>query len=114
MHEQLLFVGAINVVDTLGYFLGCCSRWCHFNLARIRENGCTQSLNFGRHGSAEEQRLSLRGQFGYDTLYVVYETHVEHAVGFIENKDLERTQVNKTLVHQVNQSAGCGNENIGA
>lgn len=38
--------------------------------------------------------------------------HVEHAVGFVEHQDLDRGQVQKALLLQIEQTAGGGNQHI--
>ena len=56
---------------------------------------------------------SLR-QLGDDLADVVDEAHVEHAVGFVEHQHLDAAQVDVALVHQVEQPAGRGDEDVDA
>ena len=54
---------------------------------RLRDAG-----DLRRHGGGEEQRLTReRHQFA-DLLDIRNETHVEHAVGFIDHKDFDSRQ----------------------
>ena len=67
-----------------------------------------------RHGGREEQGLSLGGQFGDHFAYVVDESHVEHAIGLIQDEKLDIVQMNEALLHEVEQSARCGYQDIHA
>ena len=40
------------------------------------------------------------------------EAHVEHAVGFVEDEDLESLEVDAALPHQVEQASGRGDEDV--
>ena len=60
----------------------------------------------------EEQVLPLRRQEREDLADVVDEAHVEHAIGFIEHQDLDLAQINRLLLHVVEQAAGRGDEDV--
>ena len=40
------------------------------------------------------------------------EAHVKHSVGFVQNKELNMSDVDVTLIDQVEQAARCCNENV--
>ena len=42
------------------------------------------------------------------------EAHVEHLIGFVEDQRFYMTEIDESLIHQVEQSAGSRNENIDA
>ena len=67
-----------------------------------------------RHGGRKHQRLPMRRQFGNNVLHVGHEAHVQHAVGFVEDENFDVAQVDIALVHQVDQPARRGDENIDA
>ena len=67
-----------------------------------------------RHGGAEQQVLALVGEDLQHLLDVVNEAHVEHAVRFIKHKELNVSQIDVSLTHQVQQPSGCGHENVNA
>jgi hypothetical protein len=71
-------------------------------------------LHACRSYTGEQERLSPRRQLGYDAANVGHESHVEHPVGFIQHENLNGTQVDESLVHQVKQPAGRGNEDVNA
>jgi len=62
------------------------------------------------HGRRKEYRLALLGKLPHDFLHVGHESHVEHAIGLIENKELEFGQRAVALIDQIKQSAGGGDD----
>ncbi len=42
------------------------------------------------------------------------ESHVEHAVGFVEDKSFDRAEIDIALVHQIDQPAGRCDQDIDA
>ena len=67
-----------------------------------------------RHGRREEQRLALPRQHGDDLPDVVDEAHVEHAVGLVEDEDLDLVEVKRAVVAEVEQAAGRGDQDVDA
>ena len=57
-------------------------------LAGSRKHLVGEFSDGARHRCGEEQRLSMRGKLCDNLTNVVDETHVEHAVGFIEHQML--------------------------
>src|SRR5690606_29573139 len=58
--------------------------------------------------------LPLRAQLRDDAFHIMYESHVEHAIGLIEYEVFNVFQRHMTLVHQVAQPSGSSNENVNA
>ena len=54
----------------------------------IVQEGVGDALDFRRHGGGEEQRLPRERHQLADALDVGDETHVEHAVGFVDDQQL--------------------------
>ena len=50
----------------------------------------------------------LCGKSSNDPFYIMDKTHVEHAVGFIKDKNFNIPQRDESLVHQVEQAARSG------
>ena len=67
-----------------------------------------------RHGGGEHQRLPVRRQLGDDFADVVDETHVEHAVGFVEHEAFDAVEPKRIALHEIEQPARRGDENIDA
>ena len=78
-----------------------------------RMESVKRATTFG-HGGGEHQGLPPHGQLGDDPANVGHEAHIEHAVRFVQDEDLDSAQVDEPLVHQVEQPAGRGNEDIDA
>ncbi|MPM77983.1 hypothetical protein SDC9_124993 [bioreactor metagenome] len=66
----------------------------------------------GGHGGREEEGLLFGGQHLEHPAYIVDKAHVQHAVGFVQNKDFQLGQVHKALLQQVQQAAGGGREDV--
>src|SRR5690606_33245387 len=79
---------------------------------RIVQQTIGQLGDLGREGRGEQQVLTLGRQLGDDLLHVVDEAHVEHAVGFVEDKILNGGEVHRTLADQIQQRAGAGDEDV--
>jgi len=54
----------------------------------------------------------LRRQHVEDARDVGHEAHVEHAVGFVKNQRLHRVEADALVFDVVEQSTGCGHENL--
>ena len=88
MQQQVALVCFADIKKLLLYGVGGTAYRRHFHFYRLVQNGLRQFGNFSRHGGAEQQGLPFGGQFGYYLFYIVYKTHVQHAVGFVEHKNL--------------------------
>jgi hypothetical protein len=90
-----------------------CRRYrSHLNLFGLVKNRTCQFFNFGRHRCRKEQRLTLFGQQGQNTFDIVYKSHVQHPVGFIQHKEIKTFQTYISLIDQVEQTSGCGDKYI--
>ena len=65
-------------------------------------------------GSREHQVLALLRQHLEDALDVADESHVEHAVGFIEDEDLHLGEIHGALFAQVEQAARRRDQDVAA
>ena len=54
------------------------------------------------------------GSFAMMRSHVVDEAHVEHAIGFVEHEDLDAVEIDVALLHEVEQAAGRGDEDVDA
>ncbi len=78
------------------------------------EQAVGQRLDLVRERGREQQVLPPLRQDGENALDVADETHVEHAVGFVQHQDLDVAQVHRALAHVVEQAAGRGDEDVDA
>jgi hypothetical protein len=67
-----------------------------------------------RHRRREEERLPLRGHVLQHAADVGQEAHVEHAVGLVEDEDLEAGELRVREAEVVEQAAGRRDDHVGA
>ena len=85
-----------------------------FDARRIMQELVGQALDFRRHGGRVEQRLARKRQLLADFLDVGNETHVEHAVGFVDHQYIDLAQQQAAAIEMVHQAAGRGDQNVDA
>ena len=72
------------------------------------------ALDFRRHGRGEEQRLAGERHQLADALDVGNEAHVEHAVGFVDDEQLDAGHQQPAALVMVEQAAGRRDQHIDA
>ena len=82
--------------------------------AGLVEQARRQRADVVREGRREQQVLAARRQQLEDLADVADEAHVEHAVGLVEDEDLDARQVDRPLADVVEQAAGRGDDDLGA
>ena len=92
----------INSVRHRARRLGAASDLHDDRLAQILAR---QGLDFGRHRRAEEKRLPIRRDLGDDAIELRRETHVEHAIRFVEHQNLEIIEDDVLPLHVIEQPA---------
>jgi hypothetical protein len=109
---NLLFLG--NDGDGLG------DKFCGFlfgfdgDADGIREHGVGEFADFRLHGCGKHERLSGFGNLLQDSADGGEETHIEHAVGFVEDEHFDAVERAVALLHQIKESAWGGHEDINA
>lgn len=79
-----------------------------FDLLRIVQEGLGDAPNFRRHGRGEEQGLPRERDELADALDVGNEAHVQHAVGFVDDEQLDAGEQEAAAFGMVEQAArGC-------
>jgi len=101
--EQLLFDGQAG---------GRLTR--HLDLDRSFQEGVGDTLNFRRHGRAEEQRLAARRGQLEDAFDIGDEPHVEHAVRLVHHHDLDPGQQQLAAFVVVQQAARRRDQHVDA
>ena len=79
---------------------------------RITQEGISEFLDLFREGGREQKILALLGQQADDTAHIGHESHVHHAVRFVENKELDLREMQYFLLHMVQQAAGRGHKDL--
>ena len=82
------------------------------DLLRIVGNLVGQLPYFRRHGSRKHDGLPFFRQVIDDGFDVVEKTHVQHAVGLIQNKMLQMFKVDVARLQQRHESSGRGANNV--
>ena len=82
------------------------------NCDRIPEEVVGKGAHSVRHGGREEQGLSLTPAMRGDAHDVLVESHVQHAVGFIQNQNLQRAEVNISKGEVGEHSTRSHNDNV--
>ena len=85
-----------------------------FDFYRILEQGLSQFFYLLRHGCREHDGLAGVWQFCRDGLDVFRETHVEHAVGLVEDEEAYLAEVYIAQRYMGDEAARGGDDYIGA
>ncbi len=67
-----------------------------------------------RHGRREQQRLPLLRDRSHDAAHVLDETHVEHAIGFVEDEERHVPQADIAALDEIEQATRRGDEDVDA
>jgi len=86
--KQRALVFAIDETNLLVDAFGSRRFRCDADAGGIAKNRFSELHDVRSHRGREEQRLAFRRQHRDDALHIAEETHVEHAVHFIENEKL--------------------------
>ena len=86
----------------------------HFHADGIVQEGLGEAGDFRRHGGREEQGLAREGHELADLLDVRDEAHVEHAVGLVDDEDLDALKQQLAALEEIEQAAGGGDQHIRA
>ena len=112
--QQGFFLAASHGVDHLGNALHGGVAGGDLHALRVLEQAIGQVTNFVTEGGREQQALLVFGHQGQHFFHVMDEAHVQHAVGFVQHQHLHLAEVEHALLCQIQQSAGCGHQNIHA
>ncbi len=85
-----------------------------FDAQRVLEHLVGELLDVGRHRRGEQQRLPLLGHHRHDLADVANETHVEHAVGFVEHQMGDMAKIDMALLGEIEQASRRGDEDVDA
>ncbi len=106
--------GAVDADDALFDALHRRSGRRDRDLDRIAQHMRGEIGDGARHGGGEHQRLPVGRKLGDDFADVVDETHVEHAVGFVEHETFDAVKPKRVALDEIEEPARRGDENIDA
>ena len=114
VQQHLLFLATAHGVNHLGDALhrGVAGR--DLDALGVLEQRVGQLADFIAERGREKQALLVFGHQSQHLLDVMDEPHVEHAVGFVQHQNFDRGKIQETLLLQVEQTPGCGNQYIHA
>ena len=98
----------------LGHFLRRGVATGHFDQRRIMQDAVGERFDLGRVGRREHEVLTTRGEDLEDLADVVNEAHVEHAIRFVEDKNLDIGKVDRSLTDVIEETTGRGHEDVDA
>ena len=78
----------------------------HLDHGGIAQEVLRQVADLGREGGREQQVLALARQQAQDATNVADEAHVEHAIRLVEHEYLYPAQIDRLLLHVIQQTAG--------
>ena len=84
----------------------------HFDRRRVVHEHARQLAHLVVERGREQEVLALLGQQGEDLADVGDESHVEHAVRFVEHEDLDLAQVGRLLAHVIEEPPRCRDEQL--
>src|SRR5262249_39580183 len=84
------------------------------DVRRIAEPLRCKPANLRGHRGREHERLPLFWHRSDDTTQRNDEAHIEHLIGLVENQDLDVAEINVALLHEVEEPAGRGDQDIDA
>ncbi len=114
VHQQFLFAIAIDEHDLLRDLRRRRALAGDLDLDRVLQQARREFLDLGRKGRGEQQVLTRRRQHREHAPDVADEAHVEHAIRFVEHQHLDLRQIHGALLHVIQQTARCGDEDVDA
>ena len=114
MREQCAFAILAHRMHALRHQLGLCIAPRHLHHHRVGQQAIGQRANVVGEGRREQQILPLLGQQRQNALHVVNETHIKHAVGFIQHQNFHLRQIHRLLVGVIEQAARCRHQYVDA
>ena len=85
-----------------------------FDADRVVQEAVDQALDLLWHRGREEQHLPARRHHVEDALQIRDETHVQHAVGFVDDEELHARHQQLATLEMIEQAARRGDQHIGA
>ena len=110
--KQYRLVLTLDGVHTLGDQLSGARFWSGLDGRWFKQDRVSKTTDFFGHGRREEQRLAFFRHHVDDLADVVDETHIQHAVRFVEHECFHSAQINVTLVDEIEQATGSRDEDI--
>ena len=108
--RQLAFL--IDLVDMQVHFVGRMRVRAGFDAKRLAKVLLNEAFGRLLDGSREEKRLPVRRHAGENAFDGRQETHVEHAVAFVQHQQAHGVQLNQIAVKEVTEATGRGDDDL--
>ena len=96
----------------LGNLVGCYTSLWRFNPDGVNKELLAQLLDLCRHRRREQHCLPILWQFTHNFLDWLKKAKIKHVISFIKDQMRYARWVKGALVHQVNQTTRCCDDNI--
>ena len=110
---QVFVLGIHHIVDMVDV-LSALVAAAHHDFLVVVQVVAGDGLDFLAHCGREKQRVAVGGHTFEYLVDALRESHVEHLVGLVEHHIAHFVEVCHATVHQVDESAGCGNDDLHA
>ena len=100
-------------VESVAHGFGRGAAFPDLDFGRLFECPVCESLDRARHGCREEKGLASGRAAVDDFLHVGKESHVEHAIDFIEDEILDIAEIEIPFLDVIEETAGGGDNDIG-
>ena len=112
--EEVLALEAVHRVEVVADGGGGHAGTADLDLLGILEGPSGEGRDLRGDGGGEKEGLAVFRAASDDAADIGEETHVEHAVDFIEDEDFDVAEVDGALLHVVEETTGGGNDDIDA
>ena len=113
-HEQVEFLLRRDRINRMGDGLGRRTPRADLHHLRLPQNPGGEPLDLRRQGGGKEQGLPVGGNLFHNPPHVGQETHVEHAIDFVEDENVDVAKIYRALFEQIEQPAGRRADDVGA
>ena len=112
VRQKIPLVLLIDQMNLLVHQFRCGIAASDFDILRLVQQTVGQGPDFIRERGREQQVLPVLGQQCQDFPDIADESHIQHAVRFVQHQDFDAGQIYRFLADMIEQSAGCGDQNV--
>ena len=112
--EQVKLLGDSHGIKGVLHRLGGRATGSDGDLTGITQTPGGEALDLLGNGCGEEEGLTLLRALLHDAADIGKESHVEHPVDLVEDKNLEVGEADLTLLHEVEQAPRRGDDDVGS
>ncbi|MEY2542366.1 MAG: hypothetical protein QOI22_1968, partial [Verrucomicrobiota bacterium] len=111
-HEQIEFLLSGDRIDRMGDGFGRGTARANFDRFGIPQDRGGEPFDLWRQGGRKKQGLAVRRDVLNDAPNIRHESHVEHAIDFIEHENINVAKMNCALLEVIEEAAGGGDHDI--